>query len=163
MRSSQAFYGAPLVAWTPALGASVYEVQWSKKAYPFKPEPNPQNDNASGRSTLGTSMVLPLKPGTWYYRVRGFNYSLPTGAQQMSWSDPGEDRRREAEVQIVKTRQVTRLRTKASLSLGFRIQRFALNVRGRSPRTLIGGLVGRLSLPCAHGRFAAGTHPFACG
>jgi hypothetical protein len=33
-------------------------------------------------------MVLPLKPGTWYYRVRGFNYALPTGAQQMSWSDP---------------------------------------------------------------------------
>ena len=39
---------------------------------------------------LGTSAVLPLKPGTWYYRVRGFNYSLPTGAQQMSWSDPAK-------------------------------------------------------------------------
>jgi hypothetical protein len=37
---------------------------------------------------LGTSTVLPLGPGTWYYRVRGFNYTLPTGAQQMSWSDP---------------------------------------------------------------------------
>ena len=87
-QSSQAFYGAPLVAWTPALGATVYEVQWSKKAYPFKPEPNPHNDNALGTLALGTSMVLPLKPGTWYYRVRGFNYALPTGAQQMSWSDP---------------------------------------------------------------------------
>ena len=87
-RSNQAFYGAPLVAWTPALGATVYEVQWSKKAYPFKPEPNPHNDNALGTLALGTSMVLPLKPGTWYYRVRGFNYALPTGAQQMSWSDP---------------------------------------------------------------------------
>jgi hypothetical protein len=31
--------------------------------------------------------VLPLTPGTWYYRVRGFNYSLPTNAQQMSWSN----------------------------------------------------------------------------
>ncbi len=89
-RSNQAFYGAPLVAWTPALGASVYEVQWSKKRYPFKPEPNPQNQNALGTLTLGTSTVLPLKPGTWYYRVRGFNYALPTGAQQMSWSDPAK-------------------------------------------------------------------------
>jgi hypothetical protein len=89
-RSNQAFYGAPLVAWTPALGASVYEVQWSKKRYPFKPEPNPQNANALGTLTLGTSTVLPLKPGTWYYRVRGFNYALPTGAQQMSWSDPAK-------------------------------------------------------------------------
>jgi hypothetical protein len=66
----------------------VYEVQWSKKRYPFKAEPNPQNQNALGTIVLGTSVVLPLKPGTWYYRVRGFNYGLPTGAQQMSWSDP---------------------------------------------------------------------------
>ena len=89
-RSNKAFYGAPLVAWTPALGASVYEVQWSKTRYPFKPEPNPKNSNALGTLTLGTSTVLPLKPGTWYYRVRGFNYALPTGAQQMSWSDPAK-------------------------------------------------------------------------
>ena len=89
-KSSQAFYGSPLVAWTPALGASVYEVQWSKRRYPFKPEPNPQNENALGTITLGTSTVLPLKPGTWYYRVRGFNYALPSGAQQMSWSDPAK-------------------------------------------------------------------------
>ncbi len=88
--SSKAFYGSPLVAWTPALGATVYEVQWSKKRYPFKPEPNPQNQNALGTLVLGTSAVLPLKPGRWYYRVRGFNYSLPTGAQQMSWSDPAK-------------------------------------------------------------------------
>jgi hypothetical protein len=88
--SGQAFYGSPLVAWTPALGATVYEVQWSKKRYPFKPLPNPQNQNALGTLTLGTSYVLPLKPGSWYYRVRGFNYGLPTGAQQMSWSDPAK-------------------------------------------------------------------------
>jgi hypothetical protein len=37
--------------------------------------------------TLGTAAILPLAPGTWYYRVRGFDYSLPTNAQQMSWSD----------------------------------------------------------------------------
>ena len=38
--------------------------------------------------TTSTSAVLPLTPGTWYYRVRGFDYNLPTGVQQMSWSDP---------------------------------------------------------------------------
>jgi hypothetical protein len=32
--------------------------------------------------------VLPLGPGTWYYRVRGFDFNLPTGVQQMGWSDP---------------------------------------------------------------------------
>ncbi len=88
--SSRAFYGPPLVAWTPALGASVYEVQWSKKRYPFTPQPDPRNGNALGTLTLGTSTVLPLGPGTWYYRVRGFNYTMPTGAQQMSWSDPAK-------------------------------------------------------------------------
>ena len=88
--NSRAFYGPPLVAWTPALGASVYEVQWSKKLYPFTPQPDPQNGNALGKLTLGTSTILPLGPGTWYYRVRGFNYTLPTGAQQMSWSDPAK-------------------------------------------------------------------------
>jgi hypothetical protein len=86
--SGQAFYGSPLVAWTPALGASIYEVQWSKKRYPFKPEADPRNAGAAGRLVLGTSTVLDLKPGTWYYRVRGFNFALPSGAQQMSWSDP---------------------------------------------------------------------------
>jgi hypothetical protein len=87
-KSSAAFYGNPLVAWTPALGASAYEVQWSKRRYPFAPQPNPQNQGALGTMTLGTSVVLPLPAGTWWYRVRGFNINLPTGAQQMSWSDP---------------------------------------------------------------------------
>ena len=85
---SHAFYGSPLVAWTPALGADVYEIQWSKRRSPFTPQPDPGNQNALGRLTLGTSAVLPLAPGTWYYRVRGFDYSLPSGAQAMSWSTP---------------------------------------------------------------------------
>jgi hypothetical protein len=84
------FYGNPLVAWTPALGAALYEVQWSKTGSPFKPEPNPANAGAHGVLAWGTSAVLPLTPRTWYYRVRGFNWSLPTGAQQMSWSDPAK-------------------------------------------------------------------------
>src|SRR5579864_1332945 len=73
------FYGRPLVAWTPALGSQVYQVQWSKTQYPFV---------SQGQTmTTSTSTVLPLAAGTWYYRVRGFDYNLPTGVQQMSWSN----------------------------------------------------------------------------
>jgi hypothetical protein len=82
-----AFYGSPLVAWTAALGAEVYAVQWSKSRHPFKPETDPAT-TALGMMTLNTSAVLPLEPGTWFYRVRGYDYSLPTGAQAMSWSAP---------------------------------------------------------------------------
>jgi hypothetical protein len=74
------FYGEPLVAWTAVAAGVPYELQWSKKAYPFRP--------AGTRLTLATSAVLPLHPGTWYYRVRSFDYNLPTGAQEMSWSAP---------------------------------------------------------------------------
>lgn len=81
-RRSQ-FYGTPLVAWSPALGAGAYEVQWSRTRYPFRPAATPL-------LTYSTAATLPLRPGTWYYRVRGINYSLPTGAQPMSWSEPVE-------------------------------------------------------------------------
>ena len=30
------FFGAPLVAWKPALGADGYQVEWSKKSYPVE-------------------------------------------------------------------------------------------------------------------------------
>jgi uncharacterized membrane protein YgcG len=88
-RQTTAFYGQPLVSWTPALGATAYEVQWSKTQYPFAPEAIP-GGGGKGYMTTNTSLVLPVGPGTWYYRVRGFDYSLPTGAQQMSWSDPAK-------------------------------------------------------------------------
>ena len=32
--------------------------------------------------------MLPLSSGTWWYRVRGIDYNLPTGVQQMGWSNP---------------------------------------------------------------------------
>lgn len=83
------FYGEPLVAWTPALGANVYEVQWSHNGYPFVPRTDSRT-GVRGFLTFSTSAVLPLSPGTWYYRVRGFDYNLPTGAQQMAWSSPAE-------------------------------------------------------------------------
>jgi hypothetical protein len=62
-------------------------VQWSKTLYPFNAELDPRT-NTRGFLTFSTSSVLPLRPGTWWYRVRGFDYNLPTGVQQMSWSDP---------------------------------------------------------------------------
>ena len=37
---------------------------------------------------LSTSALLPLRPGTWYYRVRGID-ALMTGTKTgLSWSDP---------------------------------------------------------------------------
>jgi hypothetical protein len=78
-RSNPAFYGTPLVAWLPALGAQDYEVQWSRSVTPFKP--------VGSIKTGATSALLPLESGTWYYRVRGFNYLLPK-RPQMSWSAP---------------------------------------------------------------------------
>ena len=92
------FYGQPLIAWTPAFNADIYEVQYSKTAYPFKPEVDPRS-KVKGFLTFSTSDVLPLSAGTWYYRVRGIDYNLPTGVQQMSWSDAGEARCGAAEVQ----------------------------------------------------------------
>jgi hypothetical protein len=80
--SNPKFYGPPLVAWQPALGATAYELQFSKSKYPWRAIGNPYY-------TFSTAATLPLTPGTWYYRVRGINLSLPAGAtQQMSWSNP---------------------------------------------------------------------------
>jgi hypothetical protein len=85
-----AFYGQPLVSWTQTMGAEAYEVQWSKTRYPFTPESYPGNNAYRGFMTATTSAVLPVGPGTWWYRVRGYDYSLPTSVQQMAWSDPAK-------------------------------------------------------------------------
>ena len=76
-------HDSPLVAWKPAIGATTYEVQLSRRSYPWV--------TTWSSTTAGTSIVLPLGAsavGTWYYRVRGINPALPKGAQQMSWSSP---------------------------------------------------------------------------
>jgi hypothetical protein len=79
------FYGTPLVAWLPALGAASYEVQWGRSLYPWKTE--------GSLSTAGTSALLeqggasPV-PGTWYYRVRGVDPFSAGPLKQMTWSDP---------------------------------------------------------------------------
>jgi hypothetical protein len=76
-------HDSPLVAWQPAVGATTYEVQLSRKSYPWRVTWSVE--------TAATSVVLPLdkaKVGTWFYRVRGLNPALPVGAQAMSWSKP---------------------------------------------------------------------------
>ncbi len=72
------FYGTPLVTWTPVLGADVFELQWSRTRYPFQ---------VAGKVVTPTaSTVLSLRPGLWYYRVRGIDLQMPTAAQGMAWS-----------------------------------------------------------------------------
>jgi len=72
-------YSTPLVAWRPVMGASAYRVEWSKTKYPWR---------GSGRLvTRSTSAVLQLKPGRWYYRVRGLN-PVQVGTAEMTWSHP---------------------------------------------------------------------------
>lgn len=78
-RARPSFYGVPVAAWLPALGADQYEVQWSRKVYPWKAE--------GSVLTMATAAELPLKPGLWYYRVRGLSATLPTGARQLAWSN----------------------------------------------------------------------------
>ncbi len=72
-------YSTPLVAWQPVVGATSYEMQWSRTTYPWR---------SSGRVvTQSTSSLLKVKPGVWYYRVRGLN-SAQVGTPAMTWSAP---------------------------------------------------------------------------
>ncbi|MHB8059927.1 MAG: hypothetical protein ACYDHO_03745 [Gaiellaceae bacterium] len=77
-KSPRIYGSSTLATWTPALGADLYEVQWSKKRYPF--------EKAGSVTTPATSVALPLTPGTWSYRVRGVDTSMPSTAQGMAWS-----------------------------------------------------------------------------
>ena len=79
-RGVPSFYGTPLVAWKPAVGADQYQAQWSKTGYPWRKE--------GEKLTYATSALLPLSPGRWFYRVRGINFSMPGTARAMTWSDP---------------------------------------------------------------------------
>jgi hypothetical protein len=76
-------FASPIAAWQPVIGASKYQVEMSRSLYPW------HATKAVG--TPATSVVLPVTKydaGVWYYRVRGFNESLPAGARAMAWSDP---------------------------------------------------------------------------
>jgi len=73
------FYGQPLVAWPPLMRADRYELEWSS---------NTQfTQNVGSTMTPSTAAMLPVGLGTWYYRERGFDDNLPTGAQSLGWSD----------------------------------------------------------------------------
>jgi predicted RecA/RadA family phage recombinase len=76
--SKPRFYGEPLVAWQPVPGADQYEVQWSRRLYPWR--------TRGSKLSFGTSLTLPLTPGTWYYRVRGLDFLMTGSKPQMSWS-----------------------------------------------------------------------------
>ena len=77
------FYRAALVAWAPALGATGYEVQWSKTLYPWK------NASTTPFYTAATSVLLEgLTPGVWYYRIRGIDPYVPGPVKEMTWSAP---------------------------------------------------------------------------
>jgi hypothetical protein len=77
-QSPHVYGNTPLITWTPALGADGYEVQWSRTRYPFQ--------KAGSVTTASTSTSLSLRTGSWYYRVRGVDTSMPSGAQGMAWS-----------------------------------------------------------------------------
>jgi hypothetical protein len=72
-------FDSPLVAWRPAVGATEYEIQWSRVAYPWR--------KRGSLHTVTTSAVLQLPAGVWYYRVRGLN-DARVGTPAMTWSAP---------------------------------------------------------------------------
>ena len=78
VNSKSRFYGAPLVAWTPSTGAT----NTTSSGATEQPVAGGRTDADGGH--LG---VLPLTPGTWYYRVRGLNPWLPKNAK-LRWSGP---------------------------------------------------------------------------
>jgi hypothetical protein len=76
-------YAQPIVAWEPTVGATKYQVEVSHTLYPWH--------GVRRQSTPATSAVLPLSrldAGTWFYRVRAIDDSLPAGARARSWSLP---------------------------------------------------------------------------
>jgi hypothetical protein len=72
-------FASPLVAWRPAVGATEYEIQWSRTTYPWRKQGSVR--------TVATSAVLRLPAGVWYYRVRGLN-PAQIGTPTMTWSAP---------------------------------------------------------------------------
>jgi hypothetical protein len=72
-------YSTPLVAWRPVLGATEYEIQWSRTKYPWR--------SRGSTRTVATSSVLELSAGRWYYRIRGLN-TAQVGTSAMTWSAP---------------------------------------------------------------------------
>lgn len=80
---SPGFLELPLVSWQPALAAASYEIELSRRLYPWKA--------VKSQTSVVNSVVLKLSKqnvGTWYYRVRGVNPDLVGPAQKLAWSTP---------------------------------------------------------------------------
>jgi hypothetical protein len=75
------FFQRIVIAWKPAVAATKYEVQFSKNKNAW--------NTLKRKFTVGTQLQVRLTPGTWYYRVRGLDLSLP-GRPGLTWSDPVE-------------------------------------------------------------------------
>lgn len=67
-------YSTPLITWLPAIGATSYEVQWSRTGDRWRAE-----DKVV---THVTSAMPGLTTGKWYYRIRG------VGQTPTVWSSP---------------------------------------------------------------------------
>ncbi len=77
------FEQLPVVTWTAVYGAQSYEIELSRKSYPWR--------TAVAQTSLVPSATLNLtkrQAGLWYYRVRGVNGNLPGSAINMTWSRP---------------------------------------------------------------------------
>ncbi len=75
------FFQRVVVAWKPAVGATKYEVQFSRKKNAWK--------TLKRKFTPGTQLQVQLSSGKWFYRVRGLDLTLP-GNPGLSWSEPVE-------------------------------------------------------------------------
>ena len=75
------FFQRVVVAWKPVATARKYEIQFSKKKRAWK--------TLKRKFTAGTQLQVRLSPGTWFYRIRGLDTSLP-GSPGLSWSEPVE-------------------------------------------------------------------------
>jgi hypothetical protein len=77
------FVQLPVITWTPVLGAQSYEIELSRRVYPWR--------TVIAQSALVPSVTLKLTKqqiGLWYYRIRGVNGNLPGTAIKMTWSKP---------------------------------------------------------------------------
>jgi hypothetical protein len=77
------FVQLPVITWKPVLGAQSYEIQLSRRVYPWKA--------VSSQTAVVPSATLNLtksQTGVWYYRIRGVNGNLPGTAIKMTWSKP---------------------------------------------------------------------------
>ena len=82
-RRSPALLELPLVSGSRPSARIDYEIELSRKPYPWKA--------VHKQTSVVNSVVLNLRKqdvGTWYYRVRGVNPNLVGPAKKMAWSTP---------------------------------------------------------------------------